>query len=289
MSAPHADEPYLLAIPVADIFTDHTYQRPLDRCRAEAMAEAFDQRLLGVIEVSDRGSDQHPRYAVVEGQHRWAAVMLRDPNAAIAARVHSGLTIAEEAQLFLGIDVQRRRLTTWHRWKARRAQHDPDVAMIEATVARVGLRVDEAPKDGHVRCTAMLEKIARSRGGHALLRDSLKLLHDTWGPQLGAYDSALVGGMATFLDSFGDHEDFDCDSLVDALIDLTPDRASFFAKAKKSSGKHGTGSLPKFVAITFHERYNMHRPAGSRLAMPSSFRGAPRAAAAAEPPPATAA
>lgn len=283
MTAPHPAEPYLLAILVDDIFADHTYQRPLDPHRAQAMAKAFDQRLLGVIEVSDRGPDQHPRYAVVEGQHRWAAVALRDPGASIAARVHSGLTVSDEAQLFVGIDVQRRRLTTWNRWKARRAQQDPDVAAIEATVGRVGLRVDEAAKDGHVRCTAMLEKIARSGGGHVLLRDSLRLLHDTWGAQAGAYDAPLVGGMAAFLDAFGDSEHFDCDALVEALIDLTPERVGFFAKAKKNGGKHGTGALPKFVAITFHERYNLHQAAGARLSLPTGFRGMLRPASTPHP------
>lgn len=278
MTTPQAAEPYVLAIPVVDIFADHSYQRPLDPRRAQAMADDFDQRLLGVIEVSDRGPDQHPRYAVVEGQHRWAAVALRDPSAAIAARVHSGLSVAEEAQLFVGIDVQRRRLTTWNRWKARRAQRDPDVIAIEETVARAKLRVDETPKDGHLRCTAMLEKVANSRGGHGLLRDALRLLHETWGPQLGAYDAALVGGMAVFLDAFGQDENFDCDTLVDALIDLAPERVVFLAKAKKAGGKHGGGALPKFVAITFHERFNLHRAAGARLVMPTGFRGVLRAA-----------
>jgi hypothetical protein len=280
MTAPNAADPYVLAICVADLFADHSYQRPLDPQRVRTMAESFDPRLLGVIEVSDRGPDHRPRYAVIEGQHRWATVAALDPAASIAARVHSGLSIAEEAELFLGIDVHRRRLSTWNRWKARRAHHDPEVTAIEATVARVGLRVDDAAKDGHVRCTAMLEKIACSRGGHPLLRDSLRLLHETWGPQQGAFDAAMVGGMAVMLDAFGDDEHFDCDTLVDALIDLAPERVGALARAKKANGKHGTGTgaLPKFVALTLHERYNLHRPAGARLAMPSSFRGVLRPA-----------
>ncbi|MDZ4269523.1 MAG: DUF6551 family protein [Mycobacterium sp.] len=283
MTAPHP-APYVLAIPVTHLFVDHTYQRPLDPHRVRTMTESFDPRLLGVIEVSDRGREHYPRYAVIEGQHRWATVASLDPAASIAARVHSGLSVAEEAELFLGIDVHRRRLSTWNRWKARRAQHDPEVAAIEATVARAGLRVDDAPKDGHIRCTAMLEKIARSRGGHSLLRDSLRLLHDTWGPQQSAFDAPMVGGMAVLLDAFGEDEHFDCDTFVDALIDLAPERIGALARAKKSNGKHGAGALPKFVALTFHERYNLHRPAGSRLVMPSSFRGVLRPASAAPRP-----
>lgn len=59
--------------------------------------------------VSSRCPTEDPnttRYAVIEGQHRWATVTSRDPRASIAARV-GGLSVAEEAELFLGIDIHR--------------------------------------------------------------------------------------------------------------------------------------------------------------------------------------
>jgi hypothetical protein len=285
-SATKTNAPYVLAIPVTDVFVDHSYQRPLDRKRAEHMAATFDQRLLGIIEVSDRGEGQHPRYAVIEGQHRWAALTLREPRGAVAARVHTGLTLAEKARLFHDIDTHRRRLSTWDRWKARRAQREAAVTAIEATAARIGLRVDDAPKDGNVRCTSTLEKIARSRGGHALLKDSLQLLHDTWGQQQAVYDAALVAGTALFLDEFGDQETFECEHLVDALIDLPPNKVGFFAREKKANGNHGGGALPKFVALFFAERYNLYRPAGTKLHTPHPFRATLRPA---RPPAPTAA
>jgi hypothetical protein len=274
MSDTKTDAPYVFAIPVTEIFADHGYQRLLDRKRAEHMAATFDERLLGIIELSDRGEDQHPRYAVIEGQHRWAALTLRQPHGAIAASIHTDLTPAEEARLFHDIDAQRRRLSTWDRWKARRAQHEPAVTAIEATVARIGLRVDDAPKDGSGRRTSTLEKIARSRGGRTLLKDSLQLLHDTWGQQQAAYDMALVAGMALFLDEFGDQETFECEHLVDALIDLAPNKVAFFAREKKANGNHGGGALAKFVALLFVERYNTYRPADLKLSTPHTCRAA---------------
>jgi hypothetical protein len=58
-----------------------------------------------VIEVSDRGSDEQPRYAIVDGQHRYAAAKLRDPNAVLVANIHTGLTARDEAHLFYEIDA----------------------------------------------------------------------------------------------------------------------------------------------------------------------------------------
>jgi hypothetical protein len=271
-------EPYVFPIAVADAFADHTYQRPLNESRAAAMAEHFDRRLVGIIEVSDRGQDRSPRYALIEGQHRWAAVRLRDPDAVITARIHTGLSIDEEARLFHDIDTGRRPLSTWDRWKARRAAGDAEVLAIESTVACVGLRIAEAPKDGHIRCTRTLEKIVRSRGGHALLKDSLQLLRDTWGLQQGAYDAPMVAGAALFHSEFADLEHFECERLVDALIDLAPERIGYIARAKRTNGEHSAGPLPKFVALTFLDRYNVCAPAGQRLRTPARFRGTLRAA-----------
>lgn len=115
---------YLAAVSVREIFADPTYQRDLDRPRAEHMAreDHWNVRLLGVIELSDRGEGMQPdRYAVINGQHRVEAARLRDRDMPLVAKVHTGLSIEQEAQLFHEIDASTRRLTTWDRWKARRA------------------------------------------------------------------------------------------------------------------------------------------------------------------------
>ncbi|KAA1248213.1 hypothetical protein F0Q45_21810 [Mycobacterium simiae] len=38
MTAPPAADPHILTTPVADVFADHTYQRPLDRQRVDRVA-----------------------------------------------------------------------------------------------------------------------------------------------------------------------------------------------------------------------------------------------------------
>lgn len=71
---------YIAALSPADIFADSTYQRVCDVAHARRMSAGWDRRLAGIIEVSDRGPDASPRYAVIDGQHRWAAArFLADP------------------------------------------------------------------------------------------------------------------------------------------------------------------------------------------------------------------
>lgn len=263
---PDGPSTYITALGVTEIFADHSYQRPLDTGRVTAMAAQWDLRLVGVIDVSDRGPAAHPRYAVVEGQHRWAAAKQVNPVGIIVARVHTGLSKSQEAQLFTDIDATRRRLNTWDRWKARRRAGDAAVTQIEAIVARVGLVVDNSPVDGRVRCVKTLERIAAWPQGELLLRDTLRLLHETWGNQLAAYDSSLVAGLALLLRKSGHDEAFDCDRLIDSLIDFTPARILYIAKAK---GEHNSAPLPKRVALTLLERYNTRT--GPKLAAPDGL------------------
>jgi hypothetical protein len=257
---------YITALGVTEIFADHSYQRPLDNARVDAIAAQWDIRLVGVIDVSDRGPSQHPRYAVVEGQHRWAAAKLINPMGVIVARVHTGLSRSQEAKLFSDIDATRRRLNTWDQWKARRRAGDATVTTIESIAARVGLVVDNAPSDGRVRCVKTLERVVAWPKGEMLLRDTLRLLHEIWGKQQAAYDSALVTGMALLLRKCGTDMAFETDRLIESLIDFTPARILYIAKAK---GEHNSAPLPKRVALTLLERYNTRN--GPKLAAPSEL------------------
>lgn len=259
------DNVYITALGVTEIFADHSYQRALDTARIAAMVAQWDVRLVGVIDVSDRGPTAHPRYAVVEGKHRWAAAKQLNPIGVIVARVHTGLSKSQEAQLFTDIDATRRRLNTWDQWKARRRAGDATVTTIESIAARVGLVVDNAPTDGRVRCVKTLERIMAWPKGEMLLRDTLLLLHEIWGNQQAAYDSALVTGMALLLRKCGTDVAFETDRLIESLIDFTPARILYIAKAK---GEHNTAPLPKRVALTLLERFNRNGP---KLSAPSEL------------------
>lgn len=259
---------YVAAIGVGEIFADPTYQRVLDLVRARKMTADWDRRLAGILEVSDRGEDFNPRYAVLDGQHRWAAArFLKDPPA-LVANVHTGLTLDEEAALFDKLNRQRKQITTWDHWRARRAAHDELVVSIENAVTAAGLRVSEQTNaQSSVWCIGTLEKIAAAAGGVDLLASTLAILTAAWGHQRTAFEAPMVHGLAMVLDTFADR--LDGDRLVEALAETPPKRIRVSASTLRDSGV--PGSLAKLSAVAIINQYNQ-KP-GKRLAWPNNWKG----------------
>ncbi|WP_396899521.1 DUF6551 family protein [Mycolicibacterium sp.] len=255
--------PYIAALAVTELFVDHSYQRPLDLPRARRLAESWEPPLIGVIEVSDRGSDQQPRYAIVDGQHRYAAAKLRDPNAVLVANIHTGLTARDEAHLFYEIDAKRTRLTGWDRWNARRGAGDPTVLAVESVVEDAGLRVEDSPTNGSVRCVSTCEKVLKL-GGQPLLRETLGLITEVWGVEVEAFDAPLVHGTALVLWHYG--KTINVERLADAMVDVSP--RQFKAKAV-ALREYERGSLPKLAALVIVNTYN--RTKGPKLDKPKDF------------------
>lgn len=261
---------YPMALRVDEIFADATYQRVLDVARARSMSTNWDRRLAGVIEVSDRGEHASPRYAIVDGQHRWAAAKNLRPAPVLVANVHEGLTPADEAALFDKLNRQRKQPTTWDHWRARRAANDQLVLAIEETALRHELRVHEqSGKDGVITCVSTLEKIANSVGGLDLLDAALNLIKQAWGEQRDAYDSPIVMGMAMVIQTFGADRRLNGPRLVEALAPTPARRIRFQASALRDSTP---GSLAKLTAITLVNQYN-RRP-GPKLYFPQRWTGA---------------
>lgn len=273
MSAPVVEHGvYIAALPVEDIFADPTYQRVLDVAHARRMAAGWDRRLAGIIEVSDRGPDASPRYAVVDGQHRWAAARFLAEPPQLVANVHEGLSVTGEAELFDRLNRQRKAITTWDHWKARRASGDLLVSSIETTVTNAGLKVSEsAATVGGISCVSTLEKVAASAGGLELLAASLTILASAWGTnQKGVYEAPLVLGVALILDHFADR--IDADLLIAALADTPPKRIRVDASMLRDHCGM-SGSLGKLCAAAILNCYGAKAGGRGRLTFPAKWPG----------------
>lgn len=241
---------YVAALTVDEIFADPTYQRLLDVVRARKMTATWDRRLAGILEVSDRGEDASPRYAVLDGQHRWAAAKYLQSPPALVANVHTGLTVADEAALFDKLNRQRKQISVWDHWKARRAGGDPDVTAIEAVIAKHGLRVDVAPRDGFVGCVGALERVVKL-GGVGLLDAALELIVGAWQKRRDGLDSPIIHGVSLVLHYLRD--DIDLERLANTLIDILPRQIKTQAVALREMSP---GTLPIVTAIVIVGLYN---------------------------------
>ena len=254
---------YVSPIPVAELFADDTYQRPLDAGRARKIGAAWDRRLAGIVEVSDRGESANPRYAVIDGRHRWAAAQHAGIEV-LVANVHTGLSVPDEAKLFDRLNRERRRITTWDHWNARRAAGDTTVTAIENAVAAVGLTIDPAPKAGNVRCTATLEKL-HALDGPDLISAALNVAQEAWGRDVAGFDAPIVHGLGLVL--FHLHAELDPARLVESLLEVRPQNLK--AAAANLRGMT-TGSTAKLVAITIMAGYNK-RPGRKILVSARTF------------------
>lgn len=248
-----APSAYIAAVHADEMFVDPTYQRPLDKGRARRMADAFDPTLVGVIDVSDRGPAHRPRYAVINGQHRRAALVLAHPDgghAPMVCTVHRGLDVTAEARLFHELDVTTKRLNSWDLWHARRGAGDPKVTQIDQLCEALNLKAQPGQSPGNVGCVGSLEKLL-DLGGPGLLTSTLTVLLAAYGRDWNGYYAPLVYGVGQLLHYYGD--DVEPERLIEALGRSTPQQLRAQAAGLRELMP---GSVPRLVAQVLVNRMN---------------------------------
>jgi hypothetical protein len=256
--------PYVAALHARDLFVDHAYQRPLDEPRVRRMAAAFDQHLLGILDVSDRGPDSAVdgrRYAVVDGQQRREAAVRASrfgEDVPLACNVHEGLTVADEARLMHELDRRKKKLTGFEQWRARRAAGDRAVLAVEAVCSRHGLRIGSDAVDGVMRSYGTAEKLLK-QGGEDLLDQALAVLR-------GAYDVAAAAFQAPLLMAVG--------QLLDVTAGIDPERLTAALAANRPEQLRATatalrevedGPLHSLMAAAIATAYNRTAGRGPRI------------------------
>jgi hypothetical protein len=247
--------PYIDAVPASRMFADPAYQRDLDEARVAGMAAEFDQRLIGVLEVSAR---EDGRYAILDGQHRWATVRRAHPNgdeAHLVCQIHTGLTVEDEARVFYKIDARRKQLSWWDRWRARRGGGDPGVVAIDAVLVRHELQIHPSACDGNIRATKAVESIVADLGDLKMLDRVLVVLTSAFGRAYDAFDGAIMQGVALVLAHY-DEDEIDLDRLVTQLREIPPRQLRARAAALREAQR---GTLPRLCAAIIIERYNAGR------------------------------
>ncbi|HEY0889347.1 MAG TPA: DUF6551 family protein [Nocardioides sp.] len=254
---PEVQEPYVTALPIEDLFADHTYQRELDEKRVVKMAREFRLALVGIVEVADRGPDTAPRYAILDGQHRWATVRDRSfgqvaPH--LPCRVHTGLTIDQEAKLYHELNTTRKQLTGWDRWLARRGAGDPIVRDIEALLDRHGLVVSLRGGGNVFRATRTAEKLVELNG-LPLLEEVIGITRAAWPDDQNGMDGHILHGLGHVLNAYT-RDELDVERLITELAGILPRQLAARAAAVRELHK---GTVDRLVGHVIVERYNVSK------------------------------
>jgi hypothetical protein len=264
-------EAYIAAVSAAELFVDRSYQRELSEAWVRKRVGKVDRRLLGVLDVSDRGEDWAAaglpgRYAIVNGQHRHDLIVKAlGVDHPTAVKVYEGLTVADEAELMAEIDRSTRKLTTWERWVARRASGDPVVTEIEAVLANHRLRMAGASGAGQVAAISSVEGLY-ANGGIGLVDATMGVLRSAWRDDSAAYSAPLVSAVGLILRYHGSRVDMA--RLNEALRRSRPWDVRSTAHVMRTQGPLAGMSLTLLVAAAIVDRYN-RVPGPGRLAYPS--------------------
>jgi hypothetical protein len=186
-------------LPVSCMEMDPQTQRKLNRAWVKARVSDFDPELFGSIVISLRMG----RYLIVDGQHRVELLRLMGwGDQKVPCLLYEGLTLAEEAALFIGL-AERRNARTFDRFRISIVAGDKAACDIDRIVRAQGLCLSDQKKDGAIAAVGALGRVYEGAGlaqsSPATLGRTLKLLKAAWGTDANAYEGPVILGAGLVL------------------------------------------------------------------------------------------
>jgi len=189
---------------IRDLAVDREiYQAPVNRARVSEMARHWDPNLCIPLAVSARAGGG---YAVIDGGHRLAAAKKVGGIEKLPCWVYSGLSIEEEAWLFVAFSTKRRKISSYTNFRAMVASHDPTYEEAVVVLNRHGLTIKgienaygEDSSYAQIACAASIHKIVEQRGV-SRLETVLAIIDACWADDQLRRHAATLRGLSYFLD-----------------------------------------------------------------------------------------
>lgn len=236
----------------SELAIDTRYQRELGPTgvhRVRKIALEFDWRKFTPIIVARRGSKVSDGYAVIDGQHRVAAVRARgDIDKVPAWEIDAD--VVGQAKTFLAINAEGARVPSGAIWYAKAAMGDADALALLDVCAKAGVEILKSPQSAAVRSperTVAGAEIATARRAHGdkVVIDALKVLRR--GGEL-AGKCLLTGLMIRAAVLSAKHNPLWRHSGIALAVSTAPLEV-FEAKAKIASREQGGSRAEHFVAL----------------------------------------
>lgn len=173
--------------------------RPVDTgWVARKLREGFDVKRLGVPTVSARADGS---YIWIDGQNRGALCLAAErEDMKITIKVFHGLSVAEEAELFLGLN-DNRRVQPIYKFMAEVTAGRKEALEITRIAAQTGWNVSDRSSSNTIHAVAALTNLYRSSVGRPgdLLEDVLKIVTEAWGKVPEAVNASVLLGLGLVL------------------------------------------------------------------------------------------
>lgn len=258
-----------------DIRVDPASQRPFDAGHANRIAKKYDPALFGLGHVSLRADGG---YYAVDSQHRCAGATLAErDDEPVPFRVYKGLTLAQENQLFLDLNANKKSVSALDTFNKSCAAGNPINIDIVRILKLNGLRVAAHRAEGGVAAVVALLQIYQGRvgtkttyedaesavpgmPGGELLNRTLAILVKAYKTEREAFDGVLMRGVAALILKHGTK--LDTGALADALKRNPPVVVIGNIRGLANLG----GSSPVAAAVSHLEHiYNFGRRENKKL------------------------
>lgn len=188
-------------VPIEQLKIDEDYQREIEEAHVERLLRDFEPLLVGTLAVSLR--DDGEMY-VLDGQQRLQVFhRLGFGERKVDAKVWVGLTQAEEAKVFLGLNSGKT-INAANRLRARKTAGERVAAEVDAAVTEAGFEVDYRNGAVPYRIAAVtsVEAVYEAaggleRGGFERTKAALVLHRKLWNGRR-SHEAALIRAVGAF-------------------------------------------------------------------------------------------
>lgn len=193
-------------------------QRQVDK-----MAANFEPDALGTFILSQRDNGT---LVVLDGMHRRAAGIAAGYNAYVDAKVFSGLTVAEEASLFL-LYNDKKDPSAVSKFHARVLSQDAEAVEMFQIISTNGWTIAQGDSNGYLSAVNAVERVYTTgagtlkRGRYAnILEVVLSVVTESWGHDSDATNGTVLQGLGQLYGRF--QGDVDSKKLVSELQQTQP-------------------------------------------------------------------
>jgi len=233
---------YQKSVSLDAITVDQQVQRTEgpDQRRVDKMASTFNPDALGVLILSER---KDGTLVCLDGMHRYLSARKAGHTDLMESKVFTGLTLAEEASLFL-LYNDKKDPSAVSKFNARVVAGDSVAQDIDRIVRSHGWRVATSTHPGCINAINKAENVYRTGAGSVangvhpeILDRVLSIITAAWGHDQHGVHQAILAGVAQVIGRFGTKVDSDkmAAEIRGARPEMILGRARSLADAQKSS------------------------------------------------------
>lgn len=245
-------------LPVGELTVDRRVQRiGFDTAKVERMYKKWNPAAVGVVTVSRR---KDLSTVIVDGMHRVEVIRRRTDNAGtVPCRIFEGLTLQEEAQMFLDLN-QTTAVRVIDKFKVRITGEDPVAVDIANILGSYGWIVSPVPANGNVNAVQTVERLyqlsVKKEIDPNLVQSTILVITRAWGNERAGAQAVIFEGIGRLIEEYRDRVDLDV--LIDRLKMYKGGPLTLHSEASQLAALR-QGKVSMAVAELLVEAYNKGR------------------------------